>query len=122
MLDGPASDHTVGDTRAAILRYVRAHPGARPKDVAEALPGADADTVRRTCSRMAADGQLAKGAGGRYCPDTDTGTQATQEVSQLSDCPVTPPDQHKQPGQSEPELSGLSGFPRGAATEKEAAR
>jgi hypothetical protein len=58
LLEGPASDHTVGDTRAAILRFVRAHPGARPKDIAEALPNVDADTVRRTCSRMADAGQL----------------------------------------------------------------
>ncbi|MFF3455339.1 hypothetical protein ACFYXH_13600 [Streptomyces sp. NPDC002730] len=108
LLDGPATDHTVGDTRAAILRYVRANPGARPKDIAEAFPDADADTVRRTCSRMAADGQLAKDGSGQYYPDTETRTQATQEVSQLSDCPVTPPDQHERPGQPELELSGLS--------------
>ncbi|OEJ36220.1 hypothetical protein [Streptomyces agglomeratus] len=108
LLDGPVSDHTVGDTRAAILRYVRANPGAKPKDIAEALPQADADTVRRTCSRMAADGQLSKDGGGRYYPDTETRTQGTPEVSELSDCPVTAPDQHERPGQSELELSGLS--------------
>ncbi|MET7544763.1 AAA family ATPase [Streptomyces sp. NPDC005500] len=108
LLDGPASDHTIGDTRAAILRHVRANPGARPKDIADALPQVDTDTVRRTCSRMAADGQLTKDGSGRYYPDTDTRTQTTQQVSQLSDCPATPPDQHKHPGQSEPELSGLS--------------
>ncbi|WP_406371087.1 AAA family ATPase [Streptomyces sp. NBC_01550] len=109
LLDGPASDHTIGDTRAAILRHVRANPGAKPKDIADALPQVDTDTVRRTCSRMATDGQLTKDGSGRYYPDTDTRTQTTQQVSQLSDCPGTPPDQHKQPGQSELELSGLSG-------------
>ncbi|MET8510930.1 AAA family ATPase [Streptomyces sp. NPDC005077] len=31
LLDGPASDHTIGDTRAAILRHVRANPGAKPQ-------------------------------------------------------------------------------------------
>ncbi|MFB6777749.1 AAA family ATPase [Streptomyces sp. NPDC056352] len=108
LLDGPASDHTIGDTRAAILRHVRANPGAKPKDIADVLPQVDTDTVRRTCSRMAADGQLTKDGSGRYYPDTDTRTQATQEVSQLSDCPVTMPDQHKQSGQLETELSGLS--------------
>jgi RecA-family ATPase len=70
MLDGPASDHTIGDTRAAILRYVRENPGVRPRDIAAALPDIDADTVRRYCSRMAGVGQLAKDAGGRYYPDT----------------------------------------------------
>ncbi|MGW1765323.1 AAA family ATPase [Streptomyces sp. NPDC002073] len=109
LLDGPASDHTVGDTRAAIIRYVRAHPGARPKEIAGAFPGADAETIRRTCSRMAADGQLAKDAGGRYFPDTEARTQPTPEVSQLSDCPVDPSDLRKEPGQSKRQLSGLSG-------------
>ncbi|WP_455361636.1 AAA family ATPase [Streptomyces sp. SYSU K21746] len=118
LLDGPASDHTIGDTRAAILRHVRANPGAKPKDIAEALPQADIDTVRRTCSRMAAHGQLTKDGSGRYYPDTETRTQGTQEVSQLSDCPVTPSGQQKETGQSELELSGLSG----SADQKEAAR
>ncbi|MFF3206651.1 AAA family ATPase [Streptomyces sp. NPDC002962] len=109
MLDGPASDHTVGDTRAAILRYVRANPGAKPKDMATALPNVDADTIRRTCSRMAADGQLTKDPGGRYYPDTQSRTESAQEVSELSGCPGTDFDQHEYPGQSALELSGLSG-------------
>lgn len=109
MLDGPVSDHTVGDTRAAILKYVRANPGAKPKDMATALPNVDVDTIRRTCSRMAADGQLTKDPGGRYYPDTQSRTENAQEVSELSDCPVTDSDQHEHPGQSALELSGLSG-------------
>lgn len=111
LLEGPASDHTIGDTRAAVLRYVREHPGTKPKDIAEALPDIDADTVRRTCSRMADAGQLSKDAGGRYYPDTDTRTATGQGVSHLSDCLVTPPDQGKQPGQSQEALSGLSDLP-----------
>ncbi|MFJ8010219.1 AAA family ATPase [Streptomyces fagopyri] len=109
LLDGPVTDHTVGDTRAAILKFVRANPGARPKDIADALPQSDTNTIRRTCSRMAADGQLAKDGSGRYYPDTETRTQGVPEVSQLSDCPVTSPDQHERPGQLQQELSGLSG-------------
>lgn len=46
-------------TRAAILRHVRANPGVEPKDIANARPEVEADTVHRTCSRMATDGQLA---------------------------------------------------------------
>lgn len=111
LLDGPASDHLVGDTRAIILRHVRANPGARPKDIAEALPHLDADTVRRTCSRMATDGQLTKDASGSYYPDTATRTQTTPEVSQLSDRPETRADQPELPGQAGSELSGLSGSP-----------
>ncbi|KAB1984617.1 AAA family ATPase [Streptomyces triticiradicis] len=109
LLDGPVSDHTVGDTRATILRYVRTHPGAKPKDMASELPNVDLDTIRRTCNRMADAGQLTKDPGGRYYPDTDTRTQGMQEVSALSGCPGTPSDQRKHPGQSELELSGLSG-------------
>ncbi|MEV6057534.1 AAA family ATPase [Streptomyces sp. NPDC052107] len=109
LLDGPVSDHTVSDTRATILRYVRAHPGAKPKDMAGELPHVDIDTIRRTCSRMADAGQLTKDAGGRYYPDTETRTEGGAEVSAPSGCPVTPSDQHEHPGQSELELSGLSG-------------
>ncbi|MGW4299974.1 AAA family ATPase [Streptomyces sp. NPDC004646] len=109
LLDGPVSDHTVGDTRATILRYVRAHPGAKPKDMAGELPQVDIDTIRRTCNRMADAGQLTKDPGGRYYPDTETRTQGAREVSVQSGCPVTPSDQRGDYGQSELELSGLSG-------------
>ena len=53
---------------------------------------------------------------GRYYPDTETRTQGAQEVSALSDGPVTPSDQHEQPGQSELELSGLSGSTQAEGT------
>ncbi|MET9218689.1 AAA family ATPase [Streptomyces sp. NPDC003300] len=109
LLDGPVSDHTIGDTRAAILKHVRAHPGAKPKDIAAAMPDVDADTVRRTCSRMADAGQLTRDAGGRYFPDTGSRTAATPETSALSDCPVDPAEQQELPGHAEEELSGLSG-------------
>ncbi|MFE4961662.1 AAA family ATPase [Streptomyces sp. NPDC056660] len=109
LLDGPVSDHTVGDTRATILRHVRAHPGAKPKDMAGELPNVDLDTIRRTCNRMADAGQLTKDASGRYYPDTDTRTEGAQEVSAQSGCPVTSSDQHENPGQPELELSGVSG-------------
>ena len=54
---GPAADHTLGDTRATILRHVRAHPGAKPKQIADAT-GLAPDLVRQTCARMANDVQL----------------------------------------------------------------
>ncbi|MFF5297257.1 AAA family ATPase [Paractinoplanes globisporus] len=65
MLDGPAEDYQVSDTRAAILRWLRGAPGSTPKVIAEGV-GLKADTVRQTCSRMLADGQLAAEPGGRY--------------------------------------------------------
>ncbi len=100
LLDGPVSDHTIGDTRATILRHVRENPGVRPKDIAAALPQIDADTVRRYCSRMVEAGQLSKDTAGRYHPDTQP-----QEVSQVSDCPTTPDDLHERPGH--PEIPGV---------------
>ncbi|MFD0456585.1 AAA family ATPase [Streptomyces violaceoruber] len=109
MLDGPVTDHTIGDTRATILRYVRAHPGAKPKDMAGELPNVDIDTIRRTCSRMADAGQITKDPGGRYYPNTESRAQSAQGVPALSDCPAVTSDQHKDTGQSESTLSGLSG-------------
>jgi hypothetical protein len=99
LLDGPVSDHTVSDTRAAVLRHVRDNPGVRPKDIAAALPDIDADTIRRYCSRMAEAGQLTKDASGRYA------AAQTPDVSPVSDCPTTPAEQEEQPGH--PELPGV---------------
>lgn len=99
ILEGPATDHTIGDTRAAILQYLRADPGGKPKDIAAALADVSEDTVRRTCSRMAIDGQLTKNAG-RYFPPGEPGQQQdTPELSHLSDCPSTADDQQERPGQ-----------------------
>lgn len=92
LLDGPAGDHTIGDTRAAILRHVRTNPGAQPKDIAAALPDVDPGTIRRTCSRMAADGQLTKDTTGRYYPDIDSKAKGMSGQSQLSHCPTTSAD------------------------------
>ncbi|WP_405011004.1 AAA family ATPase [Kitasatospora sp. NBC_01539] len=65
LLDGPATDHTIGDTRATILTHVRHHPGAKPKDIADAT-GLDYANTRQTCTRMAKDGQLHTDASGAY--------------------------------------------------------
>lgn len=73
MLDGPVTDHTIGDTRAAILRAVRANPGAKPKEIAEAT-GMEIGLVRKTCTRMADDCQLRRDSGGAYfAPGAGTG-------------------------------------------------
>lgn len=97
LLNGPATEHAMGDTRTAILRHVRENPGARPKEIAAVLPDLDPDSVRRTCRRMASDGQLRQDSAGRYYPDSPTGT--VSPVSDLSGCPDTQPDQHEHPGQ-----------------------
>ena len=63
--DMPASEVMLGDTRAAILAYVRDHEGARPKEIAEDT-GLEYATVRQTARRMADDGQLDTDGRGRY--------------------------------------------------------
>ncbi|MEU2505993.1 AAA family ATPase [Streptomyces sp. NPDC007863] len=72
LLEGPAADHTIGDTRATILRFVRANPGARPKAIAEGT-GLESDLVRQTCSRMAKDVQLIRQDGGYVVPGVTGG-------------------------------------------------
>jgi hypothetical protein len=68
--DTPAEEIALGDTRAAILAYVREHEGARPKAIADGT-GLDYATVRQTARRMAGDGQLhADAQGGYYVPVT----------------------------------------------------
>ena len=65
MLDGPAEDHQIGETRATILRFLRTTPGSTPKVIAAGV-GLAYENVKRTCQRMLADGQLAADTGGRY--------------------------------------------------------
>lgn len=73
LLDGPAGDHLMNDTRAMIARFVREHPdGRKPKEIAEALQ-LNPNTVRQTCARMAADRQLHVGTGGTYYPPKSSG-------------------------------------------------
>lgn len=65
LLDGPAADHTLPDTRAAITRYLREHRGGTPKEIADAT-GISYGNVAKTCQRMTADSQLCADPAGRY--------------------------------------------------------
>jgi AAA domain len=65
MLDGPAEDHQLSETRAAILRWLRQAPASTPKAIAEGTD-VDREIVKKTCQRMLAAGQLACDTGGRY--------------------------------------------------------
>lgn len=65
LLDGPAEDHGLSETRATIRRYIRQHPGSTPKDIAGGT-GLSHDNVKKTCPRMAEDGQLHADQAGRY--------------------------------------------------------
>lgn len=88
LLDGPASDHTLSDTRATILRHVRANPGSTPKNIAEAT-GLAADNVKKTCQRMAADGQLHADTAGRYREPTRDTTPTPGTVPGAPAVPVS---------------------------------
>lgn len=65
LLDGPADEHQTTDTRAAILRYLRANPGSGPRAVAEST-GLGEPNVKATCRRMLADGLLTSDGKARY--------------------------------------------------------
>lgn len=93
LLDGPPEQYLMQDTRAQIARHVRAHPGDKPGQIAAAT-GLAPGTVRQTCARMATDGQLRAEPGGRYYPPGNGSD--TPELSHLSLCHSTPPDQGKQ--------------------------
>lgn len=84
LLEGPASDHTLHDTRATILRCLRESPGMGPTAISTST-GIDLASVKQTCRRMAADGQL-HSANGKYRP-TDVGD--ARSASDLS--PLSPP-------------------------------
>lgn len=83
LLEGPALDHTLHDTRATILRCVRDHPESGPKAIAQAT-GLDYEQVKKTCRRMADDGQLRTTTGGRYSEPDAGGSAPAAEVSPLS--------------------------------------
>ncbi|WP_229787869.1 AAA family ATPase [Actinokineospora fastidiosa] len=87
LLDGPAIDHLVGDTRATILRYLREHPGTAPKAIAAAT-GLSYDNVKQTCARMADAGQLTRDSTGRYFVPMAGDSADTAQLSPLS--PVSP--------------------------------
>lgn len=89
LLDGPPSDYTLGDTRATILRHLRQHPGIGPAAIAEGT-GLARETAKKTCQRMAADGQLAADAAGRYrVPGTPGPTESVPPVSDVPDPALT---------------------------------
>ncbi|WP_445186762.1 AAA family ATPase [Pseudonocardia sp. Cha107L01] len=64
-LPGEAIDHLIGDTRAAILRHLREHPSQGPKPIAAAT-GLAYELVKKTCVRMAEDGQIVNDGRGHY--------------------------------------------------------
>jgi AAA domain len=74
LLDGPAGDYSMSGTRADIMRHLRANPGTGPKAIADAL-GISYENARKTCQRMANDGQLTADSSNRYRPAGAAGTE-----------------------------------------------
>lgn len=88
LMDGPAEEHLMSDTRALISRYVRDYPGSKPGVIAEALSLAP-NTARQTCKRMADDGQLRSVNGAYYASrESDSPVTVTEPIQGL--------DQHQQ--------------------------
>ncbi|MEQ4206301.1 AAA family ATPase [Actinopolymorpha sp. B9G3] len=65
LLDGPADEHQTTDTRAAILRYLRANTGSGPRAIAQGT-GLGEPNVKATCRRMLAAGLLTADGKARY--------------------------------------------------------
>ncbi|PXY23725.1 DNA repair protein RadA [Prauserella coralliicola] len=82
ILDGPAEDYQMHDTRALITRFVREYPGSKPAQIADALQ-LNPNTARVTCTRMAKDGQLKAVNGTYYPPDHGSDSAETPQLSHL---------------------------------------
>jgi hypothetical protein len=77
----------MGDTRTALLRWIKDNPGSSPKAITTGT-GLNYDTVRRTLARMANDGQLSADGNSRYRipgpPVPGVPTVPTSEIPGLS--------------------------------------
>lgn len=83
MIKGPAIDHLVGGTRAAILKYLRERPGDGPGKIAF---GTDVKlaNVKQTLGRMVRDGQLTTNGRGCYYAADAQGDIPLSPVSPVS--------------------------------------
>ena len=101
LLDGPAVDHLFPRRRARSC-VTSAHPGARPKRIAEAT-GLDYENVKKTCVRMAERGQLHTGGQGSYTAPGESGDTEDPAIP----VPVVPavPIAGQRPTRLSPDLS-----------------
>lgn len=65
LLEGPAEEYELGDTRRRILVHLRENGPATPKAIAEQLQ-IEHDAAKQACLRMAKDGQLGTDGSGVY--------------------------------------------------------
>ncbi len=80
LLEGPALDYTLSDTRRRILAYLRLAPDKATRDIAEATK-IGYETVKKTCQRMAKDGQLLTDGQGTYSVPRETLAVGVSHVS-----------------------------------------
>jgi hypothetical protein len=84
LLEGPADEYLLSETRAAILAAVRRIPGAGPRQITE-LTGLDYTLVRQTVRRMAEAGQVDTDGQGHYLPlSSPSQPSLLSPLSQLS--------------------------------------
>jgi hypothetical protein len=76
LLDGPAGDYELGDTRRRILHLVRETEPLTPSQISDALD-LTLNTVKSTVRRMAEAGQLHTDGSGRYFTPVQPATPAT---------------------------------------------
>jgi hypothetical protein len=65
LLEGPALEYELGETRRRIRAHLRENGPATPKAIAEAL-GIDHENVKKACRRMADDDQIRTDGSGVY--------------------------------------------------------
>jgi hypothetical protein len=65
LLEGPATDYALGETRRRVLHLLRDEGPLRPKQIADLL-GADHELIKKTCQRMVDADQLDTDGTGIY--------------------------------------------------------
>lgn len=124
LLDGPATDHTMSDTRTTIARALREHHGLTPKALAD-LTGLSRNLTKKTCARMADAGQLTTdGTGTYYTPLTNPGTATTPAA--VPTVPAVPeplfPQVDAPPGRGHPTPAPVPAVPDPTHTAEESTR
>lgn len=85
--DKSAAEVRLGATRAQVLGWVRDHEGATPKQVSDGL-GIDHELAKKTCRRMASDGDLDTDGTGHYWAPLTTGVPRVPRVPRPSQGPL----------------------------------
>ena len=110
LLDGPADQHTLSDTRAATLAWLRTNGPAGPTAIAQGI-GQSVEAVKKTCQRMLAAGQLTSDGARRYhAPGTGV-AEGVPSVPAVPNLPLTCENTQDQRGHA-----GDSGVPAVPAT------